>query len=194
MVEISISSKARSPVWHYQLFLSAPEERPIPEQVREQLQGILTKEGIPAVQVFWLGGSHAKELIVDQKIHLLGSNNLLSFRASSGLWDESVYKVTIPEQVQQAYEFYARRFQLKVEELWNNSLENKNVELATQALCLWGALGMEEIALERIQANDWEELYSVWISLVRQGIRAQKILPDSACFQQLKELEKFNKF
>ncbi|MEM8673431.1 MAG: hypothetical protein AAGF83_06105 [Cyanobacteria bacterium P01_G01_bin.67] len=87
------------------------EERPIPEQVKEQLQGILTPKGIPAVQVIWLGGSHAKELIVDQKIHLLGSNNLLSFRASSGLWDKSAYKVTIPEQVQQAYEFYARRFQ-----------------------------------------------------------------------------------
>ncbi|WP_019503233.1 phospholipase D-like domain-containing protein [Pleurocapsa sp. PCC 7319] len=168
------------------------EERPIPEQVREQLQGILTKEGIPAVQVFWLGGSHAKELIVDRRIHLLGSNNLLSFRASSGLWDESVYKVTIPEQVQQAYEFYARRFQALAEELWNISLENKNIELATQALCLCGALGMEEMALIQIKANDWEELYSVWISLVRQGIRAQKILPDSACFQQLKELEQLS--
>ncbi|WP_052055970.1 phospholipase D-like domain-containing protein [Myxosarcina sp. GI1] len=168
------------------------EERPIPEQVKEQLQSILTKEGISAVQAFWLGGSHAKELIVDRKVHLLGSNNLLSFRASSGLWDESVYKVTIPEQVQQAYEFYARRFKAKAEELWNISLENKNIELATQALCLWGALGMEEMALIQIKANDWEELYSVWISLVRQGIRAEKILPDSACFQQLKGLEQLS--
>lgn len=58
-------------------------------------------------------------------------------------YDESVYKVTILEQVQQAYEFYARRFEAKAEELWNNALKNKNVELATQALYLWGALGME---------------------------------------------------
>jgi hypothetical protein len=165
------------------------EERPIPEQVKEKLQAVLTPEGIPAVQFFWLGASHAKELIVDQKTHLLGSNNFLSFRASSGLWDESVYKVTIPEQVQQAYEFYARRFQLKAQELWNNSLENKNVELAIQALCLWGALGMEEIALSQIKANNWRKLYPIWISIVNQGIKAQKILPNSACFQQLKELE-----
>ena len=165
------------------------EERPIPEQVKEKLQAVLTPEGVPAVQVFWLGGSHAKELIVDQKTHLLGSNNFLSFRASSGLWDESVYKVTIPGQVQQAYEFYARRFQLKAQELWNNSLENKNVELAIQALCLWGALGMEEMALSQIKANNWQELCPVWISIVNQGIKAQKILPDSACFQQLTELE-----
>ena len=165
------------------------EERPIPEQVKEKLQAVLTPEGVPAVQVFWLGDSHAKELIVDQKTHLLGSNNFLSFRASSGLWDESVYKVTIPGQVQQAYEFYARRFQLKAQELWNNSLENKNVELAIQALCLWGALGMEEMALSQIKANNWQELCPVWISIVNQGIKAQKILPDSACFQQLTELE-----
>ena len=179
------------------------EERPIPEQVKEQLKGVLTPEGISAVQVFWLGGSHAKELIVDQKIHLLGSNNLLSFRASSGLWDESVYKVTIQEQVQQAYEFYARRFQLKAQELWNNSLENNNVELATQALCLWVALGMEEIALNHIKVSNWQELYPVWISTLKQGVRAQRILPDSTCFQKLKELEqlfdqypaeKFNRF
>jgi hypothetical protein len=147
------------------------EERPIPEQVKQQLQGVLTPEGISAVQVYWLGGSHAKELIVDQKIHLLGSNNLLSFRASSGLWDESVYKVTILEQVQQAYEFYARRFQLKAQELWNNSLENDNVELATKALCLWKALGMEEMALSQISANNWQELESVWTSIAKQRIR-----------------------
>jgi hypothetical protein len=165
------------------------QERRIPEQVKEQLQGVLTPEGISAVQVFWLGGSHAKELIVDQKIHLLGSNNFLSFWAGSGLWDESVYKVTISEQVQQAYEFYAQRFQLKAQELWNNSLENDNVELATQALCLWGALSMEEKALETINTSDWQELYPIWISIVKQGIRAQKILPDSDCFQKLKELE-----
>ena len=168
------------------------EDRKVPKEVREKLEAVLTPEGIPAVQFFWLGGSHAKELIVDQEIHLLGSNNLLSFWAGSGLWDESVYKVTIQEQVQQAYEFYARRFQALAQELWNNSLENKNVELATRTLCLWGALGMEEMALSQIKANNWQELYSVWISLVRQGIRAHKILPDSACFQKLQDLEKLS--
>lgn len=165
------------------------EDRKVPTKVKEKLSAVLTPEGIPAVQFFWLGGSHAKELIVDRQTHLLGSNNLLSFRASSGLWDESVYKVTILEQVRQAYEFYARRFEAKAQELWNNSLKNRNVELATQALCLWGALGMEEIALERVQVRDWKELYPVWIQIVKQGIRGKKILPDSACYKQLEELE-----
>ena len=122
------------------------EERPIPPQVEAQLRAIHTPEGIPAVQVFWLGGSHAKEVIIDKKIHLLGSNNLLSYRASSGLWDESIYKVTIPEQVQQAYDFYAKRFQAKAQELWNKAVQNQDPELAYSALYLWGALGSEEIA------------------------------------------------
>ncbi|MBE9044779.1 hypothetical protein IQ255_10225 [Pleurocapsales cyanobacterium LEGE 10410] len=168
------------------------EGRKVPKEVKEKLSAILTPEGIPAVQFFWLGGSHAKELIVDRGIHLLGSNNFLSFRASSGLWDESVYKVTILEQVRQAYEFYARRFEDKAQELWNDALKNKNIELATQAFYLWGALGMEEMALNQIKANNWEELYSVWISLVKQGIKTHRILPDSACFQQLKDIGKFN--
>lgn len=165
------------------------EDRKVPKEVKEKLEAVLTPEGIPAVQFFWLGGSHAKELIVDCQTHLLGSNNLLSFQASSGLWDESVYKVTIPEQVQQAYEFYARRFENKAQQLWNNSLENKNIELAKQALYLWGALEMEEIALERVQVRDWKELYPIWISLVKQGIKARRISPSSACYKQLEELE-----
>lgn len=138
------------------------EDRQVPEKVKEKLKAILTPEGIPAVQFFWLGGSHAKELIVDRQTHLLGSNNLLSFRASSGLWDESVYKVTIPEQVKEAYEFYARRFEDKAQELWNNSLENRNIELASQALYLWGALEMEEIASNKIKVSNWEELEPIF--------------------------------
>jgi hypothetical protein len=48
---------------------------------------------------------------------------------------------------------------------------------------------MEEMALSQIKANNWQKLYPVWISIVNQGIKAQKILPNSACFQQLTELE-----
>ena len=97
----------------------AAEDRPIPPQVEAQLRAILTCEGLPAVQVCWLGGSHAKEVIVDREVHLCGSNNYLSCRADWRLWDEAVYKVTIPDQVQKAYEFYAGRFKVHAQKLWN---------------------------------------------------------------------------
>jgi hypothetical protein len=50
------------------------EDRPISPEVEARLRSILTPEGIPAVQLFWLGGSHAKEIIADRQVHLLGSN------------------------------------------------------------------------------------------------------------------------
>ena len=138
------------------------ETRPIPEQVSRKLKAILNSAGMPAVQFFWLGGSHAKELIVDRQVHLLGSNNFLSFRASSGLWDESVYKVTIPQQVEEAYNFYAQRFYTKAKELWHQSLEDRQLELATQALYLWKALEMEAIASNHLTHSNWPELNSIW--------------------------------
>ena len=49
------------------------EERPIPPEVEAKLLAIKTPEGLPAIQVFWLGNSHAKEIIVDGKVHLCGS-------------------------------------------------------------------------------------------------------------------------
>jgi len=53
------------------------ENKPIPPEVEAKLQNIKTPEGLPAVQVFWLGDSPAKE-IVDRQVHLCGSHNWLS--------------------------------------------------------------------------------------------------------------------
>jgi hypothetical protein len=47
---------------------------------------------------------------------------------------------------------------------------------------MWGALGMEEMALNRLLENNWLELMPVWLKVVRQGLRSKKISPDSACF------------
>lgn len=145
------------------------EDRPIPLEVKKKLQSILMQDGIQAVQLFWLGGSHAKELIVDQKVHLLGSNNLLSFRASSGLWDESVYKVTISKQVQEAYDYYAKRFEALAQKLWNRFIKNQNVELAKQALYLWRALEMNELVLNHIESINLPELELIKNSIIKQG-------------------------
>ena len=146
------------------------EDRPIPTEVEARLRSILSPGGIPAVQVFWLGGSHAKEIIADRKVHLLGSNNLLSCRASSGLWAESAYKVTIAKQVQEAYEFYAGRFRSKAKELWSQASQHRDFELAKQAIYLWGALEMEEEALLNVQSSNWSELYPVWSATFKRNI------------------------
>jgi hypothetical protein len=158
------------------------EDRPIPPEVEANLREVKTPEGLPAVQVFWLGNSHAKEVVVDGKIHLCGSHNWLSYRGDRLPRGETVYKVTIPETVGEAYKSLASRFQSHAQKLWDEAVRNFESELAESPLCMWGALGMEEMALNRLQENNWLELMPVWLKVVRQGLRSKKISPDSACF------------
>ncbi|WP_244945011.1 phospholipase D-like domain-containing protein [Nostoc sphaeroides] len=159
------------------------EDKPIPPEVEKKLRAIKTPDGLPSVQVFWLGDSHVKEVIVDKQIHLCGSHNWLSYRGDYLPRGESVYKVTIPHQVQEAYEFLANRFQNHAQKLWGNALENRDFQLAVESLCVWGALGMEDIALKEIQKNNWLELLPVWLNVALQGLKSKKISGDSASFK-----------
>ncbi|MGM3305252.1 hypothetical protein ACSQ6I_04565 [Anabaena sp. WFMT] len=152
------------------------EERSIPPELKDKLQSIKTLESLPGVQIFWLGNSHVKEVIVDQQIHLCGCYNQLFYRGGYLPTGESVYKVTIPEVVQGAYQFFDYRCQNHVQQLWKNALQNREVELAIEALCIWGALGMEDMGITEIEANNWLELVPIWLNVVIQRLRA-KILP-----------------
>ncbi|MBD2242566.1 hypothetical protein [Nostoc sp. FACHB-888] len=159
------------------------EDKPISPEIEKKLRAIKTPDGLPSIQVFWLGDSYVKEVIVDKQIHLFGSHNWLSYRGDYLPRGESVYKVTIPYQVQEAYEFLANRFQNHAQKLWGNALENRDSQLAVESLCLWGALGMEEIALKKIQQNNWLELMPVWLNVALQGLRSKNIQSDSAIFK-----------
>lgn len=156
------------------------ETRPIPPQVEQKLREIKTREGLSAVQVFWLGNSHAKEVVVDRKIHLCGSHNWLSYRGDKLPRGETVYKVTATDKVEEAYEFLAVRFKDYARELWESAVQNRDANLAETSLCTWGALGMEEMALNELQLANWLELFPVWLKVVCQGLRSKKISPDSA--------------
>ncbi len=122
------------------------EDRKIPPEVKASLQNICTSEGLPAVQIYWFGSSHAKEIIVDKKIHFCGSNNFLSCRAGR-TWDEAMYKVGIPSMVEEAYDFYANNFKDYAENFWNEALENNDIQLAKKSIYIWSALGMEQKTL-----------------------------------------------
>ncbi|KAB8317933.1 hypothetical protein SD81_022110 [Tolypothrix campylonemoides VB511288] len=151
------------------------EEKPISRQVEEKLRGVKTPDGLPGIQVFWLGNSHIKEVIVDGKIYLCGVHDWLCYGDDYLPRGESVYKVTIPDQVQEAYEFLADRFQNHAEKLWNNAVQNRDTQLAVDTLCLWGAIGMEEMALTVIQENNWLELLPVWLNVVCHGLKSKKV-------------------
>ncbi|WP_229496057.1 hypothetical protein [Nostoc mirabile] len=159
------------------------EDKLIPPELEKKLRAIKTPDGLPSVQVFWLGDSHVKEVIVDKEIHLCGSHNWLSYRGDYLPRGESVYKVTIPHQVQEAYQFLANRFQNHAQKLWQNALENRDYKLAIESLCVWGALGMEDIALKEIQKNNWFELLAVWLNVALQGLKSKNLSGDSATFK-----------
>ncbi|MBO3459732.1 hypothetical protein G7B40_033830 [Aetokthonos hydrillicola Thurmond2011] len=156
------------------------EDKPISSDLEQKLQGIKTPEGLSAVQVFWLGDSHVKEVIVDQNIYLCGSHTWLSYNSDCLPLGESVYKVTILNQVQEAYEFLANRFKNRAEKLWEDAVQDQNIQLATETLCLWGALGMEDTGIFMIQQDKWLELVPVWLNVILQGIRSKKVSVDSA--------------
>ncbi|MCC5603926.1 hypothetical protein [Nostoc favosum] len=159
------------------------EDKLIPPEVEKKLRAIKTPDGLPSVQVFWLGDSHVKEVIVDKEIHLCGSHNWLSYRGDYLPRGESVYKVTIPHQVQEAYQFLANRFQNHAKKLWVNALENRDYKLAIESLCVWGTLGMEDIALKEIHKNNWFELLPVWLNVALQGLKSKNLSGNSASFK-----------
>ncbi|HLP92134.1 MAG TPA: hypothetical protein VK184_26530 [Nostocaceae cyanobacterium] len=151
------------------------EDRPISPEVETKLRKIKTPDGLPGVQISWLGNSHVKEVIVDQKVHLCGSHNWLSYRGDYLPRGESVYQVTIPEQVTEAYDFLASRFENYAQILWKNFLQNHDLNLAEEVLCIWGALGMEEMAIQEIERNNCLELMPIWLNVVLHGFKSQSI-------------------
>ncbi|MGD1698782.1 hypothetical protein [Dapis sp. BLCC M229] len=160
------------------------ETKPISPKVEEKLLTIRTPEDLPAAQIFWLGNSHAKEVLVDRKVHLSGSHNWLSYRGDRGFRGETTYKVTNADTVRSAYEYLQTRFQSYAENLWESAVSNQDINLAVKCVCIWGALGMTEIALQELQYHNWIELFPVWLKVVIQGLRSKQILPDDMIFEK----------
>ena len=159
------------------------ETKPISPKVEEKLLTIRTPEDLPAAQIFWLGNSHAKEVLVDRKVHLSGSHNWLSYRGDRGFRGETAYKVTNVDTVKSAYEYLQARFESYAENLWESAVSNRDINLAVKSVCIWGALGMAEMALQELQYHNWIELFPVWLKVVLQGLRSKQISPDEQIFE-----------
>ncbi|MCL2934224.1 MAG: hypothetical protein MGG11_18860 [Trichodesmium sp. MAG_R03] len=160
------------------------ETKPISSKVEEKLLTIRTPEDLPAAQIFWLGNSHAKEVLVDRKVHLSGSHNWLSYRGDRGFRGETAYQVTNTDIVRSAYEYLQARFKSYAENLWESAVSSRDINFAIKSVCIWGALGMAERALQELQYNNWIELFSVWLKVVIQGLRSKQISPDELIFEK----------
>ncbi len=144
------------------------EERPIPPDLLQRLRAMQTAEGVPGIIVEWLGNSHVKELLIDRKIHFLGSQNWLSYRGDRLPRGESMYKVTIARAVEEAYGYLARRFTERAHILWSRGTE----EECRSALCILCYLEKEQEAVEWIQQTKRYHLIPFWLTLAQQAIAA----------------------
>lgn len=146
------------------------EERPIPPELLQRLRAIHTSLGTPGIIAEWLGNSHAKEIIIDRKIHFSGSHNWLSYRGDRLPRGETVYKVTIVTEVEKAYTHLARRFVDQAKILWASATSEEE----GRALCILGALGQEQEAVEWIQRDVRYDVIPLWLTLAQQAVAARQ--------------------
>ncbi|WP_369750924.1 hypothetical protein [Calothrix sp. PCC 7507] len=95
--------------------------------------------------------------------------------------DQIVDKLSIQiRNGKQVLELPSNTLAVIADKLWVNALKTDDSQLAIEPLCIWGVLGMEELALTAIQQNSWLELLAVWLNVV---LKSKKLTDDLACFQ-----------
>ncbi|MCT7957695.1 hypothetical protein [Laspinema palackyanum] len=149
-----------------------------------KLAAIKTAEGLSAIQVVELEQSHAKEVVIDRQTYICSAHNWLTYGGDRLPQGETVYQVTLPEIVSEAYQFLSTQFQQRAESLWQQAITTQDESLATTSLSIWGGLGMAETALQQIQDREWLELLPIWLKIACQGLRSQQMSPDSPSLNQ----------
>ncbi len=157
------------------------EERPVSLSLIQRLRSVETVEGTPGIIAEWLGNSHAKEIVIDRKVHFSGSQNWLSYRGDRFPRGETVYQVTIATEVEKAYNHLAQRFIERARTLWARATDEER----TLALCILGCLGYEQEALAWIQRDECYHCMPLWLALAHQAISAEHEIHISTSLQTL---------
>ncbi len=150
-----------------------------PADVLEKLSSLKTPHCLSSVKLFCLADSHVKEVIVDQETYFCGFYDWVSCGGEYLPQGESVYKVTAPQQVEEAYQFLVARCQNHAQTQWGIALENRDLQLAVESLSVWGFLGMQNIALREIKTSNWLELLPEWLNIVITDLNSKNLLNDS---------------
>ena len=62
-------------------------------ELMKQIKAIANEEGYPGIYIYYIGNHHDKEVLVDERYHMLGSFNWLSYRGEYNIRHESVNKI-----------------------------------------------------------------------------------------------------
>lgn len=141
-------------------------ERPVPIELLQRLYAVQTAQGTPGILAEWLGNSHAKEIVIDRKIHFNGSHNWLSYRGDRFPRGETVYRVTIATEVEKAYNHLAHRFMQRAKHLWSSTGD----EGRKKALCILSVLEHEEEGVVWIERDKRYQLIPLWLLLAQGAI------------------------
>ena len=177
------------------------DNRPIPQELLEKLHKIQSPDGLPAVNVFWLGNIHNKDFIVNSGIHFSGSHNWLSYRGDRYARGKSVYRVTNPETVQQALDVLNPVFEGAISKLWRESKKNLDEVNLLRCCVAWSCIDRPERALleihnmylhssEKVDKNFFAKLFLAVINpLVRTNYPD---LPESVSYNVGRSLSMFD--
>ncbi|MPQ42511.1 hypothetical protein [Clostridium tarantellae] len=104
------------------------EDRKPSENLLNTLRNIKDENGLSGVFVYWIGNHHTKEIIVDEKIHLAGSFNWLSYRGDYLPRGESVYIVNDKASVKNSKLYWEEIILKKLKEIFNSKDYLNNVK------------------------------------------------------------------
>lgn len=114
-------------------------------QLLSRLSEIKTPEGLPAVIVMWLGSQYSKDVIVDNRLHLCSTANWVQYRDNDLPGVETVYKITINEEVMKAAGTIEQLFFEHAAAHWENRIQNPvketDLELLSAYLAAFSAIG-----------------------------------------------------
>ncbi len=114
-------------------------------QLLSKLSEIKSPDGLPAVMVQWLGSQYSKDVIVDNRLHLCATANWVQHHDNDLPGVETVYKVTVHEQVTQAAETIGQLFFEHTSSNWENRIQSPvkepDIELLSGYLAALAAIG-----------------------------------------------------
>jgi len=163
------------------------EDRPLPANAINRIHAIRSPQGAPVARVVWLGGSHSKEVVVDNQVYLHGSFNWLSYRGDRCVRGETVSRITIPDTVAEARAVYSDLFLKRAAELWMESGHYRGSADGLTSLSIMGALGKESEALKMIDSTSRYDLLSDWTRIIINNlvhgdvVQAAVYLEEASC-------------
>jgi hypothetical protein len=126
------------------------EDRPIKQSLLNKLNRITTPDGLPAINVYWLGDTHDKDIIVDRRIHICGSHNYLSYRGDRHPRGESAYYVINQDTVKKALIIFDEIFYKSINRCWKEYASSSNQEGLMRCCVSWTCIYRPEKALLEI--------------------------------------------